>query len=310
MRILFMGTPRAAVPSLERCLLDGHNIVAVWTQPDKPAGRGQKLGHSEVKDFALQHELTVEQPAKIRNEAAKKLFSSYQADLAVVVAYGKILPQEFLTAPKRGCINVHFSLLPRYRGAAPVNWAIINGEEKTGVTTMFIEQRLDSGPILLRRHVFVGDRETAPELMTRLSLEGADLLGETLDRLDEITPLAQHDEDATYAPVLKKEDGRIDWSHSAEAIERRVRGLQPWPNAYTNFRGQHFIIWNAEPQTISEAGQPGQIAKAEGDSLIVNCGGGSALQLLEMQPQGKRRMSARDFLNGTHLKAGEGFGET
>jgi methionyl-tRNA formyltransferase len=206
---------------------------------------------------------------------------------------------------------VHFSLLPKYRGAAPVNWAIINGEEKSGVTTMFIEEKLDAGPVLLQRAAFVGTRETAPELMSRLSVFGADLLGETLDRLDELRPLAQHEDEATYAPLLKKEDGQIDWSLSAVAIERRVRGLQPWPNAYTHLSNRHFIIWSAEPVSSLEIpGQPGQIAKAEGDSLIVHCGEASALQLLEIQPQGKRRMSVRDFLNGTPLKAGEKFGET
>lgn len=308
MRIIFMGTPAAAVPSLERCLKDGHEVVTVWTQPDKPAGRGNKLVQSDVKQFAIQHGLVIEQPAKIRNAEAKQAFASYNADLAVVVAYGKILPVEFLRAPKRGCINVHFSLLPAYRGAAPVNWAIINGEQQTGVTTMFIEEHLDSGPILLQRPTSIGPSETAPELMSRLAGVGAGLLGETLTRLDELKPQAQQEADATFAPVLKKEDGLIDWSGSAIAIERRIRGLQPWPNAYTRFRSQHFIIWQAEVSSANNGTVPGQVIRAEGDELIVGCGE-ATLRLLEVQPEAKRRMSVRDFLNGTHLQVGESFGK-
>src|SRR3982074_2364624 len=180
MRIVFMGTPESAVPSLRRLLEDGHEIGAVWTQPDKPAGRGDKTHSSAVKRFALENNLRVEQPNKIKTQEAKDLLASHQADLAVVVAYGRILPPEFLRAPRRGCINAHFSLLPLYRGAAPANWAIINGEEKTGVTTMFIEEELDSGPILLQRETAIGPAETTPELMERLAVVGADLLSETL----------------------------------------------------------------------------------------------------------------------------------
>ncbi|HEU5130826.1 MAG TPA: methionyl-tRNA formyltransferase, partial [Pyrinomonadaceae bacterium] len=184
MRIVFMGTPQAAVPTLQRCLEDGHEVVAVWTQPDKPAGRGNKIAFPPVKEFALAHGLSVLQPARIKNDEAKQLFASHNADLAVVVAYGRILPDEFLRAPKRGCINVHFSLLPLYRGAAPANWAIVNGETETGVTTMFIEPTLDTGPILLQQKTPIGEKETAPELMLRLAEIGAGLLGETLARLD------------------------------------------------------------------------------------------------------------------------------
>ena len=188
MRIVFMGTPESAVPSLQRLLGDGHEVVAVWTQPDRPAGRGDKMHAPPVKTFALEHGLNVVQPQKIRTAESKSLFASYQADLAVVVAYGRILPEVYLSAPSRGCLNVHFSLLPRYRGAAPVNWAIVNGERKTGVTTMFVAEELDSGPILLQRATEIGAAETAPELMHRLAETGADLLGETLKRLDEIQP--------------------------------------------------------------------------------------------------------------------------
>src|SRR6476619_3352002 len=251
MRIVFMGTPQAAVPTLRQCVDDGHEVVAVWTQPDKPAGRGKKIAFSPVKEFALAHGLDVIQPARIKNDEAKQLFASHDADLAVVVAYGRILPDEFLRAPQRGCINVHFSLLPLYRGAAPANWAVVNGESETGVTTMFIEPTLDTGPILLQQKTSIGEKETAPELMQRLAKIGAELLGESLSRLDNLTPRPQHDSDATFAPVLNKEDGLIDWSLSAFAIERRVRGFQPWPNAYTSFNSKGLTIWSAEPSATN-----------------------------------------------------------
>ena len=222
-----MGTPEAAVPTLRQVLNNGHEVVAVWTQPDKPSGRGNKIAFSPVKEFALSRGLSVFQPARIKNDEVKQLFASHDADVAVVVAYGRILPDEFLRAPRRGCINVHFSLLPLYRGAAPTNWAIVNGETQTGVTTMFIEPTLDTGPILLQRKTPIGDKETAPELMQRLADIGAELLGETLARLDDLTPRPQREADATFAPVLNKEDGLINWSHSAFDIERRIRGFQP-----------------------------------------------------------------------------------
>ena len=308
MRIVFMGTPESAVPSLRRLLADGHEIVAVWTQPDKPAGRGKKLHTSPVKQFAADHRLTIHQLPKIKNPEAKDLFDAHGADLAVVVAYGKILPPEFLSAPRFGCVNVHFSLLPRYRGAAPVNWALVNGEAETGVTTMKIVQELDAGPVLLQKAVGIGDAETAPQLLNRLADLGADLVSETLKRLDEILPQPQSDEEATYAPVLKREDGLIDWSLDAFAIERRVRGLQPWPNAYTTFRSRRLVIWNASAQAIAgRSFAPGKIITAHGDSLIIECGGATGLQLLEVQPESGRRLSARDFLNGARVTAGELF---
>src|SRR5215510_10873198 len=198
-RIVFMGTPQAAVPTLRQCVEDGHEVVAVWTQPDKPVGRGNKIAISPVKEFALAHGLNVFQPARIKTEESKQLFASLDTDVAVVVAYGRILPDEFLRAPRRGCINVHFSLLPLYRGAAPANWAIVKGEIETGVTTMFIEPALDTGPILLQSKTPIGEKETAPELMQRLSEIGAELLGDTLARLNDLTPRPQHDADATFA---------------------------------------------------------------------------------------------------------------
>jgi methionyl-tRNA formyltransferase len=290
-------------------LHDGHEVVAVWTQPDKPAGRGNKVAFSPVKEFALSHGLSVFQPARIKNDEAKQLFASHDADVAVVVAYGRILPEEFLRAPRRGCINVHFSLLPLYRGAAPANWAIVHGETETGVTTMFIEPTLDTGPILLQRKTLIGEKETAPELMERLAEIGAELLGETLARLDDLTPRPQHDRDATFAPVLKKEDGLIDWSRSAFDIERRIRGFQPWPNAYTSFNSKSLILWEAQPSLSVTSGiANGEVIVAVRDELVVQCGQRTALRVLEVQPEARKRMAARDFINGMRLKVGDRFG--
>lgn len=307
-----MGTPEAAVPTLSRCLEDGHEIVAVWTQPDRPSGRGNKLTLPPVKEFALSQGLTVHQPAKIRNEESLELFTSHRADAAVVVAYGRILPPPFLNAAARGCLNVHFSLLPQYRGAAPVNWAIVRGESVTGVTTMLMDEGLDTGAILLQRTSEIEATETAPQLMARLSLLGAETLSETLRRLDEIEPIGQSEEKATFAPVLHREDGLIDWALDASQIERRVRGLQPWPNAFTKYNSQRLVIWRASvlADTRMHVGgdDEGLILQAQGDELIVACGDETRLALHEVQPEGKRRMGVRDFLNGTRLKAGERLG--
>ena len=308
MRIVFMGTPESAVASLRRLLADGHQIAAVWTQPDKPAGRGKKLHASPVKQFASENNLTVQQPAKIKNMEAKGLFASHDADVAVVVAYGKILPQEFLLAPKLGCVNVHFSLLPKYRGAAPVNWAIVNGEIETGVTTMRIVEELDAGPVLLQRATKIEDGETAPQLLARLAAVGADLISETLKHLNDIEAKPQVNEEATFAPILKREDGLIDWSMDAAAIERRVRGFQPWPNAHTTFRSRRLVIWHASPESSEHAFASGEIIAAHGDSLTVSCGSRTGLRLLEVQPEGGRRITARDFLNGAHVSVGERLG--
>ena len=308
MRIVFMGTPEAAVPSLRRVVESGHEVVVVWTQPDKPAGRGNKLTAPPVKVAAHLLGLPVHQPSKIKTPEAKELFKSYQPDLAIVVAYGKILPSEFLQAPKRGCVNVHFSLLPRYRGAAPVNWAIVNGDQETGVTTMLIEEELDSGPILLQQQTPIEPRETAPHLMLRLADMGAELLGETLKQFDEIRPKPQQDNHASFAPVLKRSDGLIDWTKSATEIERMVRGFQPWPNAHTNDRGTRLIIWRAEAApSQNEKAASAEVLVAAGDNLIVKCGEQSELRLLEVQPEAKRRMSVRDYLNGAHLSPGARF---
>lgn len=310
MRIVFMGTPAAAVPALRRCIEAGHEVVAVWTQPDRPAGRGNKLNAPPVKEFALAHDLAVHQPAKIKTEESLKLFASHDAELAVVVAYGRILPPSFLRTPRAGCVNVHFSLLPKYRGAAPVNWAIVRGERETGVTTMRMDEGLDTGPILLQRAAAIGERETATELMARLASLGAELLCETLARLDEIEPRAQHVEEATSAPVLRREDGLVDWSQAAQEIEQRVRGLQPWPNAHTVWQERRLVIWRASLAGAEEDNplRAGEIIAVDGDALVVSCGEGTALRLEEVQPEGKRRMSVRDFLNGARVRRGDRLG--
>ena len=309
MRIVFMGTPESAVPSLRRLIDDGHEIVAVWTQPDKPAGRGKKLHQSPVKEFALHHNLTIHQPQRIKTPEAKELFASHEADAAVVVAYGKILPNEFLSAPKQGCINVHFSLLPKYRGAAPVNWAIVNGEKHTGVTTMQIVTELDAGPILLQKATKIAEGENALELMARLAETGSELISETLRNLHVIEAKPQVASEATFAPMLKREDGFIDWSMDAFAIARRVRGFQPWPNAYTTYRQKRLIIRKAVPEKAPPSNDsPGCIVEAGADCLRVSCGGGTSLRILELQPEGARSMSTRDFLNGANLNSSDILG--
>jgi methionyl-tRNA formyltransferase len=308
MRLVFMGTPAAAVPTLERCIADGHEIVAVWTQPDRPAGRGNKLAPPPVKVRAEQHGLPVHQPEKIRHAAAKELFASYGADVAVVVAYGRILPPEFLAAPRFGCVNVHFSLLPKYRGAAPVNWAIVRGESETGVTTMFMDAGLDTGDILLQSATPIGPAETAPELLARLSITGAELLSRTLQQLGAIAPQPQDHAQATLAPVMQREDGLVDWHLTAEEIACRARGFQPWPNAFTTFRGAKLVIWRAVPAPETNAAAPGTVILAKGEKLRIACGGGTVLQVEETQPEGKRRLPVKDFLNGARLQTGEMMG--
>lgn len=319
MRIVFMGTPESAVPTLRRCVEAGHEVLGVWTQPDRPAGRGNRLKAPPVKEYALAQGLEVHQPAKIRTDEALALFSAREFDVAVVVAYGRILPPAFLRTPRRGCVNVHFSLLPKYRGAAPVNWAIVRGERETGVTTMLMDEGLDTGPLLLQRATAIGEGETAPQLLERLSHAGADLLAETLARFEEIEPRGQTDADATLAPILRREDGLIDWTEDAFGIVRRVRGFQPWPNAHTSYNERRLIIWHAEASgreaglgdaapEESGAGLAGTLVAARGNELVVACGGGTTLKILELQPEGKQRLRARDFINGSRVRAGERLG--
>ena len=306
-----MGTPQAAVPTLERIIEDGHEVVAVYSQPDRPSGRGNKITFSPVKQYALENGIAVLQPTKIRTPEAVETFKSHRAEAAVVVAYGRILPESFLTAFPHGAINVHFSLLPKYRGAAPVNWAIANGETKTGVTTMKMDAGLDTGDILLQNETAIGREETAAELLTRLSFVGAELLSETLSRLNDLTPQKQVDAAATFAPILRREDGLVDWELSATEINNRIRGFQPFPSSYSHYNEQRVTIWKAKitEATASDKSLLGTVISLEQKLIAVTCGGNTVLLIEEIQPEGKRHMHAADFINGNRLKIGDRFGE-
>lgn len=311
MKIVFMGTPQAAVPTLEKIIRDGHEVTAVWTQPDRPSGRGNKLTAPPVKEFALKNGLEVFQPTKIKTKASIELFKSHNADVAIVVAYGRILSKSYLDAFPMGCINVHFSLLPKYRGAAPVNWAIVNGEVKTGITTMLMDAGLDTGDMLLQSETGIGKNENAVELMNRLAVDGANLLSETLEKFDSIKPIPQNHEDSSYAPLMSKEDGLIDWSLTAAEINYRIRGFQPFPRSYTTYNGEKLTVWNAEKVDVEDlkTGKAGEILVANGDELFVGCGDTTVLKIDELQSAGKRRMLTRDFLNGIKLEVGEILGQ-
>lgn len=309
MKLVFMGTPAAAAHSLARCITDGHQIAAVYTQPDRPAGRGQKVIQSPVKQLAMVHGIPVVQPKAVRTVAAAETFASHHADAAVVVAYGRILPPAFLSAFPSGAVNVHFSLLPKYRGAAPVNWAIVNGELETGVTTMKMDVGLDTGDMLLQRAVMIGADETSVDLMDRLADLGADLLSETLSRLASLDAKPQDHAQATLAPIMSKDDGLIDWAQPATSIRNRIRGFQPFPSAFSTFRGDLIKFWRASvvDAASDSVRPPGTIIEAMG-ALQVSTGSGTALQIDEVQPAGKRRMGVRDFINGFNPQADEFFG--
>jgi methionyl-tRNA formyltransferase len=308
MKIVFMGTPEPAAKSLQRLIADGHDIAAVYTQPDRPAGRGKRVAMSPVKELALSHGLSICQPLKIKTPEALERFRSHNADVAIVVAYGRILPDTFLTAFRYGALNVHFSLLPKYRGAAPVNWAIVNGESETGVTVMQMDAGLDTGDILCQRSTEIGASESSIELMQRLGDLGAELISEALSHIDTLKPVKQNNADASLAPIMKKEDGLIDWNRTAKEIARRIRGFQPFPSSYTFNNGSRLTLWHAEPIDTASTATPGDIIEASGDQLIVACGRPTALRIIEIQPEGKRRMPIRDFLNGTNLKVSDTLG--
>jgi methionyl-tRNA formyltransferase len=309
MKVVFMGTPYAAVPTLQKILADGHDVVAVYTQPDRPSGRGNKLTEPPVKEFAVDNNLAVFQPTKIKTDEALQLFKSHAADIAVVVAYGRILPEGFLHAYPTGAVNVHFSLLPKYRGAAPVNWAIVNGEKYTGVTTMQMDAGLDTGGILLQRETAIDETENSIDLMQRLSFIGADLLSETLTHFSRLAHIPQHHEFATYAPILKKDDGLIDWSLTAQEITNRVRGFQPFPTSFTRYQNKKLTIWKCCPSMMDhEPFVNGQVLYAKGDKILVSCGQETLLEIDELQLEGKNRMRTRDFLNGIRIEVGEQFG--
>jgi methionyl-tRNA formyltransferase len=312
-KLIFMGTPEFAVPSLERLIADDHRIAAVFTQPDKPAGRGKHLHEPPVKALALDHKLAVHQPSKIKtNDEVREIFATIAPDACVVVAYGKILPEWMLKIPRLGCINVHASLLPKYRGAAPINWAIAHGEPETGVTIMQMDAGMDTGPMLAQRSIQIGEDETAPELSSMLAKVGAELLSETLPRIErgEVAAVNQDESQATYAPMLKREAGLIDWQMPAREIANRVRAFQPWPGSYTNFRGGRLILWRGhyvEDAVVNAAStaETGTIISVDQSGIAIKCGDSSTLLVEEMQIEGKRRLSAREFANGARLKSGE-----
>lgn len=308
MKIVFMGTPLAAVPSLERLIADSHEIAAVYTQPDRPSGRGNKIVFSAVKEAATLHGLPVLQPSKIKTAEALDEFRSHKADAAVVVAYGRILPEDFLNAFPHGAVNLHFSMLPKYRGAAPVNWAIVNGETETGVTTMKMDAGLDTGPILLQETTAIGETETSVDLMERLSQSGADLLSRTIRDINELKPISQDDTLATFAPIMKREDGLIDWQLSAKDIANRVRGFQPFPTAFTFYHGARLTLWKAEPTSRDAGAEAGMIFAASGDEIVIACGEGTLLRVNKLQLEGKRRMTTRELLNGTKMSVGDRLG--
>jgi len=308
LNLVFCGTPQFAVPTLEKLVAAGHRVHLVVTQPDRPKGRGLELVASPVKQSAQKLDLPITQPDKIKtNDEFRARLAAIKPDAIVVVGYGRIIPQWMLDLPHLGNINLHASLLPKYRGAAPIQWAIANGETVTGVTTMRIDPGLDTGDILLQREQPIAPEDTAVTLAPALAAIGADLIAETLQGQEAgtIHPKLQDNSQATLAPILKKEDGLIDFSRTAQEIFNRLRGFQPWPGAYTKFRRKQLQILKAQP--AGEDVPEGEL-RVSGDRLFVGCGQNSSLELLELQLEGKKRTAARDFIHGYRPKAGDRLG--
>ena len=311
MILVFCGTPRFAVPTLEKLVEAGHSVPLVVTQPDRPHGRGMEVVFSPVKESATGLGIPVTQPDKTKDNAEfRQQLAALKPDAIIVVGYGRIIPQWMIDLPRFGNLNLHASLLPKYRGAAPIQWAIANGESVTGVTTMRIDAGLDTGDILLQREVAIAPEDTAETLGPKLAVLGADLMVETLRGLEsgEVRPIPQDHSKATPAPILKKEDGRIGFERTAAEISNRLRGFQPWPGAYTVFRGKHLQVHRAHPVEPAAELAPGQIV-GEGGRLVTGCGNRTALELAEVQMEGKRRMSAADFINGYRPQPGEKLGQ-
>jgi len=307
-RILFMGTPRFALPSLQVVIDREETVIGVVTQPDRPSGRGQQVVMPPVKELAMRHNLPVYQPLKVRDQHFIQQVQALAPDLIVVVAFGQILPRALLDIPPRGCINVHASLLPAYRGAAPINWALINGETVTGVTIMLLDEGMDTGDILLQKTVSIRPDDTAATTHDRLAESGAVLLGEALDELrsNGWKRIPQDHTQATYAPILKKEDGLIQWSKSAREIHNQVRGMNLWPGCFTFFRGKLLKIYHTGVLEKNEGAIPGKIT-AVGDSGFVVSTGSGTLLIQELQIEGKKKMPAGDFIKGQGIKVGEEF---
>ncbi len=309
MKILFMGTPDYAVGALEAILEAGYEVIAVVTQPDKPVGRGKEMQYPPVKECALRHGIEVFQPVKVRAAEAAAVLRGYHADLFVVAAFGQILSQEILDMPKYGCINIHASLLPKYRGAAPIQWAILDGEPYTGITIMQMNEGIDTGDILTSAKVFIEPEETGDSLFEKMCKAGAELCVQTLPLIEQgsLTPIRQDETQATYAKKLNKSFGKIDWNEPAIVIERKIRGLNSWPSAYTTYHGKQLKLWKAAiKENASEIAdlKPGTIAEVDRDFFTVETGEGS-LMIFELQLEGKKRMPVREFLLGYHMTVGE-----
>lgn len=311
MKIVFMGTPEFAVPSLEMLVKEGYEVLAVVTQPDKPKGRGNKMAAPPVKEFALEHNIEVLQPQKIKTSEFVEVIRTIGPDLLVTAAYGKILSKDLLEVPPLGCINVHGSLLPAYRGAAPINWAVINGEKTTGITTMFTDVGLDTGDMLLASEISIDPDMTVGELHDKMSILGAEVLRDTLAALKNGTLVRKPQEEAlfSYAPIMTKELGLIDWNKTALQIHNLVRGTDPWPGAYTFLNGGRMRIWRTElTGEKSPELAAGEIAEVTDNGILVGCEGGSIL-LKEIQFDSSKRMSVRDYIRGHKIDTGEKLGK-
>ena len=305
MKVIYMGTPDFSVGALEAIIKAGHEVVLVVTQPDKPKGRGKAMQASPVKECALSHGIEVFQPTKIRESENVEYLRKFGADIFVVAAFGQILPKSILDMPKSGCVNIHASLLPKYRGAAPIQWAVINGDEVTGVTTMLMNEGIDTGDMIAKKQVRLAEDETGGSLFDRLADTGAELIVETMKMLEEGTAefTPQNSEEATHTSMISKELGSIEWSKPAAEIERLIRGLNPWPSAYTRLKGKTFKIWKAQVVEVSSSDKPGTIIKIGKDELLVQTGEG-ALSLIEVQLEGKKRMDVASFLRGCQIEEG------
>ncbi len=307
MRIVFMGTPEFAVPCLQKLIDCGHEITGVFTQPDKPQGRKMILTPPPVKALALENGLTVYQPLKMKDGTALEMLKEANPELVIVVAYGKILPKEILEFPKYGCINIHASLLPKLRGAAPIQWSVINGCEKTGVTSMQMDEGLDTGDMLITSVLEIGENETAGELHDRVSALGAEVLEQTITALQngELKPEKQNHAEFTYAPMLSKELSPIDWNLSAHEVHNKIRGLSPWPSATAVLNGKKVKI-HKSIVVSQKGGAAGEVAE-NGKRLVVACGDGSCIEILNIQAEGKKAMSAADFMRGNPVNIGDKF---
>ena len=304
MKAVFMGTPEFAVPTLQ-ALIDHHEVLAVVTQPDKQRGRGKKMQFPPVKEKAVEYDIPVYQPQRARDEEFIEELKNLNPDVIVVVAYGQILPESILNIPKYGCINVHGSLLPKYRGAAPIQWAVLDGEEKTGITTMYMEKGLDTGDMIDKAEVVLDEKETAGSLHDKLMVLGADLLLETLKKLEDGTAVRkkQNDEESCYAKMLSKDMGQIDFTKDAKEIECLIRGMNPWPSAYTFLNGKTLKVWKCKVSTEKTDAVPGTIFLADKEGIHTACGEG-VLILTEVQLEGKKRMETEAFLRGYHIENG------